>query len=523
MTEWTCGQCQHAAPLKAFYVQLADEWDYACPKCGTTDNQFLKIPRIDLQEHGQLVHFYIPSPKQVLLHMARPKNVLWGGRAGTGKSHGLRMDAYMRCLTIPGYRVLLLRRNFSELRDTHLDKAAYESERIGAKWRATDYTIVFANGSRLRFGHCETDASVSIYLSSEFDCIMYDEGSTFTEYSVRFINSRLRTAKKGVIPCVRIGSNPGAMWLYRYYISKDVSAEEDPSYNPADYEFIPTDITDNPHINLEEQQARIQSLPSEALRRMYGDGDWLAVEGQFFTDWTPKDRETGKSWHVIHELPTIDGKPVDRLDWIEIVRSLDWGYSPDPGVCLWTLCLPGNRYIVLKEFTFKELIAKKAAEAIKKETGKFKVRYTVAGHDCWMSSKDSGESIAETFGRNGVPLRLADTNRINGWQRVHALLQETTNDGTGAVPSLQIYGPGCPALVRTLPMLRDHPRDAGDVFAENDHWADALRYFAMSRPSSSRPKRSDVWARLPKEIQQALRSSGRPRPLGADNVMRRVS
>jgi phage terminase large subunit len=518
--DWTCGGCKHTSSLKDFYVCEDEVWDYRCPQCQTTDNELLKIPRITLKEGKQTTHFYIPSPKQVLLHMAIAKNVLWGGRAGTGKSHGLRMDAYMRCLTIPNYRVLLLRRQFTELKDTHLDKSAYEAEKLGARWRAADYTVVFANGSRLRFGHCETDQTVSMYLSSEFDCIMYDEGSTFTEYAVRFINSRLRTAKKGVVPCVRIGSNPGAMWLYRYYISKDVTTEEDPSYDEKDYLFIPTDITDNPHINLAEQQARIMSLPSEALRRMYGDGDWLAVDGQFFGDWKPKDRETGRPWHVINELPTIDGKPIDEVPWIEIVRSLDWGYDPDQGVVHWWACLPGGRYIAIKEFTFNRLIVKKAAEAIKKETGRWKVRYTVAGHDCWMSSRDSGESIQETFHRAGVPLRMADTNRINGWQRCHALMQETYNDGTGEVPLVQVYGPGCPGLVRTLPMLRNHPKDAGDIMQESDHWADSFRYFAMSRPSASRRKRDDVWRRLPKEIQKAIR--GKTPRLGTENI-RRVS
>ncbi len=517
---WTCHGCQHEAPLTAFYKKDETEtWDYICPSCGTTDNAHLLIPRIDLNPpKAERVRFYIPSPKQVLLHLARAKNVLWGGRAGTGKSHGLRNDAYMRCLTVPGYRILLLRRQFTELKDTHLDKAAYEAEKLGARWRAADYTVVFSNGSRLRFGHCETDASVQMYLSSEFDCIMYDEGSTFTEYSYRFINSRLRTAKKGVVPCVRIGSNPGAMWLYGYFIAKDITEEDDPSYNPDDYEFIPTDIADNPHVNIEEQQLRLNSLPSEALRRMYRDGDWTAVEGQFFTDWTPKNRETHTPWHCIQELPTIDDVTVDRLKWIEIVRSLDWGYSPDEGVCIWWLCMPKGRYLALKEFAFKELIPRKAALAIKERSVGMKVRYTVAGHDCWMKSRDTGESIQETFAKNGVPLRLADTDRINGWIRVHSMLQDVTNDGTGAVPQMQVYEPGCPGLARTFPMMRSDPKRPGDIIEEKDHWLDSARYFAMSRPSGTRESKRSEFAKLPKEIQRAL--MGRRTALGSANTRR---
>lgn len=518
---WKCEACGHVGPLTGFYTFFPDEnlHDYVCPQCLTRNPEHIKVPRLKVKENGTVRDFYIPTPKQVLLHVSTARNVLWGGRAGTGKSHALRMDAYMRCLTIPGYRVLLLRRQFTELKDTHLDKAAYEAEQLGARWRGADYTVVFSNGSRLRFGHCETDASVSLYLSSEFDDITYDEGSTFTEYAYRFLNSRLRTAKKGVIPIVRIGSNPGAMWLYRYYIAKDVTPEDDPSYKAADYEFIPAEILDNPHVNLAEQEVRLNALPSEALRRMYRDGDWLSVEGQFFTDWTPKNRETGEAWHVIQHLPTFEGRPLEHVEWVEYVRALDWGYSPDEGVCLWIMCLPKGRHIVVQEFTFRELIVSRAAAEIKERTGRRKVRYTVAGHDCWMGSKDTGESIAETFARAGVGLRLADTNRVNGWQRIHSLLQETTNDGVGVYPKLQVYGPGCPNLVRTLPMLRNDPKNPGDIVQQSDHWADCLRYFAMSRPAASRERTTDTWKRFPKEIQRAMLGRGHG-PLGSENVRR---
>lgn len=528
--KWKCYGCGHvgdiqdtADPSKGFYLKGMDGvFDYRCPNCKTTDNDKLYIPRLDVTPPGQpLIRFYIPTPKQILLHLAMARNVLWGGRAGTGKSHGLRMDAYMRCLTVPGYRVLMLRRQFTELKDTHLDKALYEADTLGARWRAADYTVVFKNGSRLRFGHCETDAAVSQYLSSEFDCIIYDEGSTFTEYSVRFINSRLRTAKEGVTPIVRIGSNPGAMWLYRYYIAKDVTADDDPSYVVSDYDFIPAEMADNPHVNLAEQQLRLNSLPSEALRKMYRDGDWLSVEGQFFTDWTPKDRETAKGWHVIDSLPTFGDVAFEDVPWIEWVRAIDWGYSPDPGVCLWIACLPNNRFIVFKEFTFRELVPKAAAKKIKEMTGDHKVRYTVAGHDCWMGSRDTGESIQETFARNGLPLRVADTNRVNGWSRVHSTLQEISNDGTGQVPQIQVYRHGCPGLVRTLPMLRNNPRDPGDIMQESDHWADALRYFVMSRPAGHRAKRqtNEVWERLPKEVRRSIMGGARA-PLGSENIRR---
>lgn len=523
---WKCQRCAHVGPLIEFYHEEWDEPDYECPKCQARDNKHLNIPRIDLKDYktGVVEHFYIPSPKQVAMHVCTKRNLLWGGRAGTGKSWALRHDAYMRCMSIPNYRVLLLRRHFTELRDTHLDKAAIEAPKLTGRkesWRASEYTVVFNNGSRLRFGHCENDESVRQYLSSEFDMIIYDEGSTFTEYQLRFINSRLRTAKKGVVPIVRIGSNPGAMFLYRYYIEKDIDTkDEDPSYNPDDYEFIPAEITDNPHINKAEQELRLNALPSEALRKMYRDGDWLAVEGQFFTEWMPRDRETGRGWHVINELPTINGVPLDEVDWIKWVAVVDWGYDPDPGCLILYVCLPSGRYIAVGEYTFKHTIVPTVAEKCVEFCKGKKITMRIGGHDMWMSDKQVGESMAETFAKKGFSMRPADTDRINGWQRLHTLMQEIVFEGDQEYPMFQVYQKGCPQLARTIPMLQADPKNPGDILEKDDHWGDTARWFSMSRPNPSRDRKSDVWKRLPKDVRAAIMRNSRHQVLGAESTRR---
>jgi hypothetical protein len=530
---WTCRACTHEAPLETFYRKYPDEtWDYECPRCQTADNTHLQIPRLDLRNaRGQIVRkFYVPTPKQVEMHLCPARNLLWGGRAGTGKSWALRHDAYMRCLSIPGYRVLMLRRQFTELRDTHLDKAGIEVEQLtgdAKNWRASENTAIFPhpNGppSRLRFGHCENDDAVRQYLSSEFDLIIYDEGSTFTEYSYRFINSRLRTAKPGVTPMVRIGSNPGAMWLYRYYIEKDITKDEDPSYRKQDYQFIPATIEDNPHVNVEEQELRLNALPSEALRQMYRDGNWLAVEGQFFHEWRPKDPESGRPWHVVYELPNVDGVPVDEVPWIKVVAVVDWGYDPDPGTCILYACLPSGRYIAFREYTFRRTIPPVVADRCVELCRPFKVIYRIGGHDMWMSDKQVGESMKETFAKKGFSMRMADTERINGWQRLHTMLQTVVYEGDTPYPMLQVYvGPnGCPSLAKTIPMLQGDPKNIGDILEKDDHWADTARWFSMSLPIvSSAPKAKGVWDRLPKDVRARILGSGERRTLGYESVRR---
>lgn len=517
-----------------------DEWIRAQQYPPTDKRSRNRIPLIAAGPPDKLVPFYIPTWKQLEAHLCPVRNLYWGGRVGTGKSVMLRNDGHIRCLSKPKFRALLLRRNMTELRDTHLDKLALEAETLGAVYRASETTIVYPNGSRFRFGHCDDDNALKHYLSSEFDIIYLDEGATFTEFQARWIQSRLRTLEdSGITPMMRIGSNPGAMWLVDYFIDKTVSAEHDPSYEPKDYHFIRATVDDNPHVNRAELELRLNGLPSEALRRMYRDGDHHAVDGQFFTNWMPVNRETGKPWHVVAEVPRtmIRGRSVSLLDvpWIEIVRSLDWGFAYEqPGVVGWYACLPGGSYLKFKEWVFHGLTPSQLAKGIVERSRGMKVRYTVG--DPVMFTPREGEAIAETLARHKVPLIAADHDRPNGWVRLHALLMTTIAVGEDpddpatmrTVPTYQVLGSpdpsdparasGCPYTVRTYPMAVLKPLHPNDLELNQDHALDGDRYFAMSRPSASRQPRDDAWAKFPPYVRQALMKGRGEAVLGASAV-----
>jgi phage terminase large subunit len=469
------------------------------------------------QPDGTVSVLYNPTPRQDAFHLSTAPNVLFGGAAGGGKSHCLRWDAYMRCLSQPGYRALLLRRTYPELADTHIERVYLEVASLGATFGKTDFKLRFPNGSVLQFGHCEDDTTVTKYLSTEYDGIYFDEASTFEERHFLWICSRARGTKAGVKAIVRCGSNPGgtgALWLKRRFIDKDITPEEDPAYRPEKYEFIPSLLSDNPYLG-EDYRDRLLSLPSEALRRAYLYGEWDVFEGQEFAEWNAAE-------HVIDELPTINGKSILSLPWIEVFRAIDWGYTEN-GVCGWYVCLPEGRIIKFAEYVFKTTIAKNVAKEIKERSRGLKIRYTIADPSIWMKGGAMGESIAETFARAGVGCIQADNDRINGWQRLHHFLTERV--GHDQKPLIQFLRSGCPYTIRTLPMMVSDPKRPGDIKsrAVEDHAADETRYGVMSRPAPSiyKPRKIVIPGTVGWEIKKHLDRSRRKSRLGAESVRHR--
>lgn len=455
--------------------------------------------------------WYVPLPRQVeameAVESGRYRWILFGGALGGSKSHFLRWLAYRRCLMVPSYRALLLRRTYPELEKTHMREAEIEGPKIGANVLLSRKPpiVEFPRNSILEFGHCQDAKNVSNYLSAEYDLILFDELVTFEEKMVALISTRARTHKEGVTPQIVSGTNPGGvggLWVRDRWLEKNVDKVKFPGYRPEQYHYIPSLLDDNPYLDEAYVEALADVLEPEIFEA-YRHGNWDIFEGQYF-------REFRKDKHVRHleipaDLPRIGG--------------LDWGYAA-PGCHLWAVSLPDGGLHIEREYKFKETIAQCVAEEICKTNRDhgLTLSVTYADPSMWIRSGQSGESIAETFQRSGVPLQRSNHERVNGWQRLRHWLRDSPTN----IPWLTI-DPDCQYLIRTLPTLvhDDSPGKMEDVNTEgDDHAADALRYLVMGRPApfvgKSKPDPGpDTAGALLRELLEAQAAGSR---IGIDNI-----
>src|SRR5947208_1260862 len=108
----------------------------------------------------------------------------------------------------------------------------------------------------------------------------------------------------------------------------------------------------------------------------------------------------------------------------------------------------------------------------------------VAGADVFSKQSD-GSTVASQYGKLGITLRCANTERVNGWAEILHRLGDPNN---GVPPRLFIHE-RCARLVECLPSLQHDPNRPEDVLKvdadENgvggDDTTDCLRYLITTK------------------------------------------
>lgn len=463
--------------------------------------QYLTVDRyrygLGLQRHPKepFTFFYLPVPAAVPLHASKTTNVCYGGAVGGTKSHSSRHDEYMHLMAVHNWNGIIMRRTHVELEQNHTIPAIGECARINDFFQQTvmDLTpsqhrlTVKTTNSLLTFGHCQNAGDEEKYLGPSYDSFRPEEMATFLKQQIIGVQGRLRSSKTlpdgSRIVARMIGTtNPGGaqtQYIKDWFIDKNVSAIENPRYDPKDYEFIPARLYDNPYYmdadgSYETYEKRL-FMYSPRRRRQLLDGDWDAISGQFFPEWN-------KHLHVA---------TLDIPHGCKIERWIDWGYSPNPGVCHWVACFPNGRLYVFAEWVFNGegrplMVAAKVAERIARLT-KDHVLPETKGHlsktigDKSMFAKDghTGESYEETFRRNGVRMLPSDSDRVQGWGRLRHWFGRHPEGGAWLM-----YHPDCKYAIRTIPALVHDATNPDDCDSSGeDHAGDCDRYGVMGRPT----------------------------------------
>ncbi len=425
-----------------------------------------------------------PNARQRAFFASEALHTMYGGARGGGKSWAARRKANLLCINYANLKGLLLRRTYRELQVNHI--LPLQAELNGyARWKESEKAFLYPNGSRLQLGYCACDSDKLQYQVAEYDFIIFEEATNFEESWITFIATALRTTRADFRPRIYYTCNPGGVshaYFKRLFIDRQFVEGEDPD----DYLYIPATVRDNA-VLMERNPGYIKQLEAlpENLRRAHLDGDWNVFDGAFFAELRlfAKPLADATMTHVV--------EPFDIPYSWRIYRSFDWGYSK-PSACLWwAVDYDGRAYLADELYTcaarggtmipdtgLKWSADQVFAEIHRRESERFPGRQITGVADPAIWAENGGEPIVAAADRHQVYFDRADHTRIAGWMQVRRRLQF----GEDGRPMLYIFST-CKNTLRTLPILQYSARDPEDLdTTEEDHIADALRYFCMMSP-----------------------------------------
>lgn len=411
-----------------------------------------------------------PTPKQIeFLTSAAPWLLLWGNRGG-GKSLICRWRCHLMAMAHPDFRYAVIRNTLGELRRTHIDNGLVkEMERLGGSFHRTENAARYPNGSIGYFVGVDDESSMLKLLGGEYGLIFIDEITTVDWSTTIDVASCLRGGiNVSFIPQLIAACNPFGVAkedVRRHWITKDV---EHNKYKPERFHAIQIGLEDNPHLDADDYREKLEMQTHPEKRAAWLDGVWTAA-GAFFSNF--RETKDDQPWHVITDLPEVDGRSVNCSPAVPVYRAIDWGFD-DPTVCLWIAVLPDDRAIVFKERTWTRTAVADVAASIIAESEGLQVVDTFCDPSMDHGKGTGAQSVLNLFELNGVPM----TKSVND-RRLYSIHEYLTRTIDG-LPRLQFWAYGCPTLIETLPKQRNNKRDPERMAdSKTDHHVLALSYF----------------------------------------------
>lgn len=416
-----------------------------------------------------------PNEKQRNFMKAKTRYVAYGGARGGGKSWAVRTKSVLLALKYPKIRILIVRRTYQELRENHILPLTAILKGV-SNYNESEKVIKLANGSRIKFGYCDTDKDVLQYQGLEYDILFIDEATQIKEFQFVTINAVVRGAngfpKRTYLTC-----NPGGVghsWVKRLFIDKDYTETE----NPSDYTFIKATVFDN-DVLMKNDPAYLQTLQNlpKGIREAWLYGEWDLFEGRFFPEFK-------RDIHVVEPFAIPN-------EWRRY-RVFDYGL--DCFACYFVAINERKKAYFYKEIHEKDLIVSKASELLKHYSEGEDIYQTIAPPDMWNRHKDTGRSTADIFKSKEISLTVADNSLESGcldmleWLKIY-------EDEQGVLASdVQIFS-NCKHLIKALSEIQidsKRPNTYANEPHELTHAVDAMRYFFAKRPKANKKRATET-------------------------------
>lgn len=464
------------------------------------------------------------SQKQAYALFSPATEILYGGAANSGKSHLARITAITFARAVPGIVIRLFRRTYPQLWANHMEGPTSFPAMLGpdldggrVTWNKSRHIFSFANGSLVMLGHCQNETDMTNVQGPEYQILIIDELTHWTEKMYRWFRSRLRLGSLVVppklrdkIPFVLACTNPGSIghdWVKACFIDPMQGGDAIWRTGQKDggmlRQFVKAIIDDNKFAT-EEDRARLESIGGDGMAEAMRWGNWDAPPGRRF----------GRTWNPAKSV--IPGFRVPR-DW-PVDRSFDWGYSRPYSTGFWavstgspvilssgeearfapgSLIRIGELYGAVDDPRRRNTGLCHSPQEISRSILEYEgylrrntlsgqhIRPGPADNSIWDS--DRGASTASQMARSGVHWTRANKapgSRILRWRRCDQLMSAREDQ-----PGLYVFEE-CENFIRTVPLVPASPKNMEDVDSDSeDHIADEFGYRVLAMPDDFRSPR----------------------------------
>lgn len=445
--------------------------------------------------------------KQAMAFTSHATELLYGGAAGSGKSHLIRVALITWSLQIPGLQCYLFRLHQDEITRSHVSSDSGFRAMLQPLIAAGVATVledeVRIGASRIYLCHCNQNKDLNKYYSTEMHVLVVEEATQLRESWLRILRTRCRMSKdmqaripkelQGRFPRIIYATNPiGESQAYFRKAFVKAAAPFEIYKAPRTEggmlrQYIPARLEDNPSLDAEQYSSKLEGTGDKALTDALLQGNWDALAGDFL-------REYDDDLHTTQAFQPPDA-------WFKF-RTFDWGYS-EPFVCLWWCVSDGEPFkdhldrsrwfprgalICYREWygcdpDNSSLGLRMTNEAMARGiVDRTPERYnfvTITDSKPFQSTGAvKGLSTHEVFQSHGVKLIQGDTGRVNGWMQLRSRLKG------GDMGPMIYFVEDCRYTREYLPALQRHdskPDDAAES-GEATHCADAVRYSCTARP-----------------------------------------